>query len=182
MDAYKAAITKRDRRDFDQRPVPDDVLHRILQSGRMAGSGGNRQPWRFVVVTDRAKLDRLGETGKGGNTAKAAPMAVILLMEQIPGRDADQRIRDGFDIGRAGENMMLAAWSDGVLSCPLGLSDHAVCRQVLGYPDNYEVAVGLAFGYPAPAEAEGRPRESRKRIPLEELTHFERWGNQKTSV
>src|SRR5688572_30908820 len=162
MDAYKAAITKRDRRDFDQRPIPEDVLHRILQSGRMAGSGGNRQPWRFIVVTDRAKMERLSESGKGGNTIKAAPLGVIILLEKIPGRDADQRVRDGFDAGRAGENMMLTAWADGVLSCPVGLSDHGVCKDVLGYPDNFEVAVGLAFGYPAPTEAEGRARESRK--------------------
>ena len=52
MDAYEAIIAKRDRRDYLDKPIPEDVLRRILQAGRMAGSSSNSQPFRFVVLSD----------------------------------------------------------------------------------------------------------------------------------
>jgi nitroreductase len=177
MDAYQAVIRKRDRRDFDSRPLEPEVLHRILQAGRMAGSGSNRQPWRFIVVTDEAAKEKLSTTGRGGGTIKAAPLGIVILLEKGE-RDDAGRVRDGFDAGRAGQNMMLAAWNEGILNCPVGLSDHEICQEVLGYPDEYDVCLGIAFGYPAPSEPSAEPRQSRPRTPLEEITHYERWGNQ----
>ena len=52
MDAYKAIIGKRDRREYDGRPISHDVRHRILQAGRMAGSSSNNQLARLIVLND----------------------------------------------------------------------------------------------------------------------------------
>ncbi|TMG52293.1 MAG: nitroreductase family protein, partial [Chloroflexi bacterium] len=53
MDAYLAVVAKREVREYTDRPVPEDVLTKILQAGRAAGSAKNSQPWRFIVLKDR---------------------------------------------------------------------------------------------------------------------------------
>ncbi len=164
MDAYQAIISKRDRREFDARPIADETLQRILQAGRMAGSSSNTQPCRLVVLTDREQIEKLSAAGRGGGTLKAAPLGVIVLLQK--------GARD-FDTGRLAQNMMVAAWAEGVISCPVGFQDEALCRQVLGYPEDFATSIGVAFGYPVPAGLPGR--ESRKRLPLEEMVHTNHW-------
>ncbi len=58
MDAYQAIIGKRDRREYTSQPIPDEVRHRILQAGRMAGSSSNNQLGRLIVLNDRGALER----------------------------------------------------------------------------------------------------------------------------
>ena len=57
MTPYEAILSKRDTRVFDGRPIPDDVLRRILQAGRMAGSAKALEPARFVIVRDQAQKE-----------------------------------------------------------------------------------------------------------------------------
>ena len=64
MDAYKVVVTKRDTRTYTDQPIPDEVLQRILQAGRMAGSSKNTQPVRLVVIRDREWLKQIAECGK----------------------------------------------------------------------------------------------------------------------
>jgi nitroreductase len=163
MDAYQAIISKRDRREYDGRPIPEDVLHRILQAGRMAGSSSNSQPFRFIVLREQASKDKLAPAGPGTAPLVKAPLAIVIVLE---------RGRRDFDVGRAAQNMMVAAWAEGIHSCPIGLREEAIASAALGLPDTHVAAIGIAFGYPA---ADARPPESRPRLPLEELVHYERW-------
>jgi nitroreductase len=163
MDAYQAVIGKRDRREYDSKPLPDEVIHRILQAGRMAGTSSNKQQLRFIALTDGTIKEELSKTGPGGAPLKNAPFAVAILRE----RDA----RD-FDVGRAGQNMMVAAWDDGIFSCPIGIREEDAARTILGYPDEYVMGICVAFGYP---QANLPDRESRPRLPMEEVVHRERW-------
>ncbi|HXY81157.1 MAG TPA: nitroreductase family protein [Gaiellaceae bacterium] len=155
MDAFLAIASKRDERAYADTPLPDDVVTRILDAGRLAGSAVNRQPWQFVVVSDREALA----------AAVYAPQNVLTaaLVVAIVGAR-------GFDVGRCAQNMMLAAWNDGVASCPNGIQDAEKAAEVVGG----EVGVVLSFGHPA----RGREPESRtaaewsaraKRKPLDEL-------------
>lgn len=164
MDAYRAIVTKRDRREYARQAVAEDVLRRILQAGRMAGSSSNSQPLRFIVLRDDAQKQKLAPAGPGTGPLVRAPLAIVICLEK--GR------RD-FDVGRAAQNMMLAAWNEGVFSCPIGLREDAITRSVLEIPENYAAAIGIAFGYPS-----GEPSSSRfgtPRLPMEELVHYERW-------
>ena len=163
MDAYQAIIGKRDRREYDSRPIPDDVLNRILQAGRMAGSSSNSQPFRFIVMREQASKEKLAPAGPGTAPLVRAPLSIVVVLE---------RGRRDFDVGRAAQNMMVAAWAEGVHSCPIGLREEAVASQALGLPDTHVAAIGISFGYPAP---EAVPGESRPRLPLEELVHWEKW-------
>jgi nitroreductase len=174
VDTYEAIMTRRAVRHFLNRPVPQDVLIRILQAGRWAGSSKNTQPWHFVVVRGREALDQLSRCGRYASHLQGAALAVVVVTR--PG------LRAAFDSGRAVQNMMLAAWSDGVGSCPAALHDDACAKAVLGVPDDWDIQMALSFGYPdpdAPAMIEGLPREKVLaevgRRPLEEIVHWETW-------
>ena len=167
MDAYKAIIGKRDRRDYDGRPIPDDVMQRILQAGRMAGSSSNTQPIRFIVLRDAAQKQAMAPAGPGTAPLVNAPLSIVIVLKK-GSRD--------FDVGRAAQNMMVAAWVEGVHSCPIGLRQTEVSKAVLGLPDDYEAAIGVSFGYPAAAPSGNvTERAPSPRLPLEDLVHYERW-------
>jgi nitroreductase len=174
VDLFKTIITQRAVRHFLDRPLPDDALERILQAGRWAGSAKNTQPWQFIVVRTRETLNQLATCGQYASHLRGAAVAIVLVIQ--PGR------RAGFDAGRAAQNMMLAAWAEGVGSCLASLHDEDCARAVLGVPQNWTIETAISFGYPDPAAAptiEGRPREKilagLGRRPLSEIVHWEKW-------
>jgi nitroreductase len=164
MDAYRAVVDKRDQRAFLPRPMPEEALRRILQSARMTGSSKNREPNRLVVVRDRQMLRALGGLGAWGRwLADAAAVIVIVQTE-----------RHEFDAGRCAQNMMVAAWSEGLGSCPAHLPEAEVGR-LLGVPADLHVNRVIGFGYIDPARAAAPRSVARPRKPLAELVHHERW-------
>lgn len=173
METYRAIITKRDVRRFAAKPIDDQTLHRIVQAGRMAGSAKNAQPIRLVVLRDPARKAELAACGQFAMHVPASAVAIAIVLTPEEGRDEGFTIfRGPFDAGRAAQNMMLAAWSEGVASCPASMHDFECARQVLGLPEGHVVANVIAFGYPEEGvtAAGGRPR-----MPLEEVVRRERW-------
>ena len=144
MDTFLAIASRREVRNYDDRPIPPDVERRILEAGRVAGSAANKQQWKFLVVEDPK---RLAETVyEPANLLGAQLVVVIVLTGQF-----------AFDIGRAAQNMMLAAWNEGVGSCPNGFSDREKAVELLGVQAGEDPVIVLSFGYPA----RGRDPESR---------------------
>ncbi len=171
MDAYLAVVSKREVRNYEPRPIPEPLLTRVLEAGRASGSSRNRQPWRFIVVTDQGRLRELSQgIARPANVANCR--AAILIALTNP--------RATFDAGRAAQNMMIAAWSDGVGSCPNTPTDERAVKRLLGIPDEMAVATIISLGYPAPGEPRPRPRadparvlERIDRLPLAELVYRE---------
>lgn len=166
MDTYLAIASKRDRRDYADRPVPEEIVRRILDAGRLAGSAVNRQPWRFVVVEERSLVERLAETVYAPNNVLTARLVITVV---VTGRE-----QAAFDGARAVQNMFLAAWNDGVASCPNGMPEPARTAEVLGLDEGERSLIVLSFGYPArPADPEARSAEEwsarANRKPLDEL-------------
>jgi nitroreductase len=164
---------KRDTRAYDGRPIPEDTLRRILQAGRMAGSAKHAQPCRFLLLRERARKAELAACGDFTPHLVTAP--VIVAIVTLPDAGQWDPVRaTSFDAGRAAQNMMLAAWAEGVASCPVTMHRHDDAAGVLGLPPEHRVTWVLAFGYPA---AGAPAREPRARLPLEEYVHEDRWGN-----
>jgi len=156
VDAFTAIASKRDERRYADRPIPDEVVERILDAGRLAGSSRNKQDWEFVVVSDR---DALAETVYAPENVRTAALAIAIVCPRA------------FDVGRATQNMMLAAWGEGVVSCPNGVADASAAANLIGG----EPAIVLSFGYPAkPRDPDSRPAKewSRRanRKPLGEVS------------
>jgi len=165
-DAFVVIASRRETRSYRPDPLPDDVVRRILEAGRVAGSGANRQPWRFVVARTRTLLDELAETIWAPGNLAGTPLFVAVLL-------TGQR-RSAFDGGRAAQNMMLAAWNDGVGACPNGFRDEERARELLGVRSDQELLIGITFGYPVRRRRpERRSAEAwlarARRLPVDDL-------------
>ena len=160
METLLAIASRREVREYDGRPLPDDVLERILDAGRLAGSARNRQPWRFVLVESAEARERLaGLVYMPDNIRGAARIVAIAVRSGGP---------SGFDAGRAAQNMLLAAWNEGVGSCPNGLVDPVQVSELLELAEGEEPAIVLSFGWPA------RPRDPQRRSAAEWSARAER--------
>jgi nitroreductase len=177
MDAYLAVVSKREVRDYDDRPVPDDILTRILQAGRATGSAKNSQPWRFVVLRDREHRRAVAPAMMApGNLERCAVAIAIVLLNE----------RQRFDAGRVAQNMMVAAWGLGIGSCPNTVrpDGHDRVRADLRLPAEAAVATVITLGYPARGEVRPQPRADPEKVlarvdrsPLEQLVHRERFNS-----
>lgn len=153
MDAYLAIASKREVRAYDPRPLDGDARRRILEAGRVAGSSKNRQARRFVVLSDRALVERAAACVYAPDNVRGAALVVAVVV--------GAKGPTAFDAGRAAQNMMLAASNDGVGSCPNGIADADELRAVVGHGADEHVATVLTFGYPA------KPRDP-ARLPADE--------------
>jgi nitroreductase len=176
---WRAIASVRVVRSFADRPLEQAHLDRILRAGRRAGSSKNLQRWTFIVCRDRGQLEALSKVGPwAGHLAGAA--AAIALVTPDPRGALDPR-GDGaplsimFDLGRAAQNMVLAAWELGIGSVPATVYDHDLTRRLLGYPADQHCEYLLSFGYPAdPTDLSRAPRAGGRRD-LDEMVREERW-------
>ena len=145
MDTFLAIASRREVRDYEPRSLPPELEERILDAGRLAGSSKNRQPWRFDVVPGELVADLVYEP----TNLHGAPFVVAIV---VRGKGPVS-----FDAGRAATNMQLAAWNEGVGSCPNAIADEPAARAALALDDEEKIAIVLSFGYPAkPRDPESR--------------------------
>src|SRR5437870_12292226 len=154
MDGYLAVVAKREVRAYLERSIPDGVLTKILQAGRASGSAKNSQPWRFIVLRDRARRAELAAMIMAPRNLEGCATAIAVVL-------TNERLR--FDAGRVAQNMMVAAWALGVGSCVNSVrpDQHDRMRQDLGVPAEAAIATIITLGYPAP----GQPRPRLKADP-----------------
>ena len=150
-DVYDFILGLRAIRSYRDEPLSNEDLGAVLEAGRWTGSSKNRQSWTFVAITDRERLAGLAEHGDFTQPVRDSVATIVLV--QDPGGNM-------FDIGRAAQNMMLAAKAIGVASCPITLHrDHDAAR-FIGAPPEAVVRYAIALGYPAddaaPANFGGR--------------------------
>ena len=168
-DTYRSVLGLRTVRRFRPEPVTAEHLEKILEAGRWTGSSKNRQSWTFVVITDRDQLDRLAECGDFTTPVRNSGL-VIAPVQHPDGYD--------WDMGRASQNMMLAAAALGVGSCPITLHREEDAKRVLGVPADHACRYVIALGYPD-TEAESRGRQGSPlggRQPLADLVRQDRFS------
>ncbi|WP_043641187.1 nitroreductase family protein [Nonomuraea candida] len=153
-------------RFFTAAPVTRDQVTAVLEAARWAGSARNRQPWRFVVVRDRALLRGLSRLGAYAGHLAGAPVAILLAVDAtLSTEDAE------FDAGRAAQNLMLAAHELGLGTCPASFFPAANARAATGLAglrEPWRVRTGISLGHPAPPPP-GTPAIPRGRRPLSDL-------------
>jgi len=165
MDVFEAVRTVLAVRQYEERAIPADVVRRIVEAGRLSASAQNLQPWQFVVVEDRATIRRVGEIITTGHYAAGAALVIAVFIV----KDKRIAVSDG---SRAIQNMILAAWSDGVGSNWMGFGRMPEIEALLGVPDTHQALGVLAFGYPAQQIGRGL----KKRKPVGEIASRERFG------
>ena len=171
MQTWDAIRSRRDVREFSDRPIAPEHLDRICEAGRRAPSSQNRQPWDFVVVTDRAHLTELATVWRGaGHVATSA--ATVALVAPVP-RTEWEREQGQYDLGQATMSMMLAAADLGIGSGHAAVGDQARAGELLGLPPGRFCAYLVAFGHPAGRSLAPIRRPDRR--PFEDVVHPDHW-------
>ena len=171
METWDAIRARRNVRTYEDRPIPGDYLERILEAGRRSPSASNRQPWDFVLVTERSRLQDLTTVWMGARHLAGAAAAVVMTLR----RPSEERYLtiDQYDLGQATMAMMLAATDLGIGSGHSSIGDQEACRRILGIPDDRICAYMLALGYPADRPL--KPIAHPDRRPFDEVVHREQW-------
>ena len=164
MDVFDAVRTILAVRGYQDRPVPEDVIRRIVEAGRLTASSMNMQPWHFIVVQDRDTLRQLGALAPTGPYIAQAALAIAVAIDKT--RFAVS------DASRAIQSMLLTAWAEGVGSNWVGFGGLEDVKALLNIPDELDLFAILPFGYPV--DPVGRGKKQRK--PLAEVAHRERYG------
>ncbi|BBL68376.1 nitroreductase family protein [Methanoculleus chikugoensis] len=183
IEIFSVIRERRSVRNYTDRDVPDAALRAIIAAGIQAPTALGLQPWRFVIVKDRALMQRVsdyckpilierigaeGGTGMeeflaalknpGFNIFYNAPVLVLVL-------GAQNAISSFLDCALCAENMMLAAWALGIGSCWIGsaalVQENPDLLTALKVPDDHQIVAPLVFGYPAPLSPKPVRREPR---------------------
>jgi nitroreductase len=170
MNVSEAIRLKRAVRNFTTEPLPDEVVHVILNAGRRSQSSKNGQTWQFIAIRDKVILKALSECGTWAGHLAGAALGVAILTP-----DPVEKFQTMFDAGQAAAYMQLAAWELGVGSCPASIYEPEKARQLLGFPADLHLRIALSFGYPADdATLTAVPVKGGRRA-FEEIVHWEKW-------
>ncbi len=174
-----ALAARRSLRAFAPDPLDDAVLGRLFEAARWAPSGGNGQPWRFVLArAGTPAFDALAATLRSGNAwAREAPVLVLAAVKTVhdaPGKPERPNRRALLDLGLALQNLLLQATEEGLIGHPMAGFDAADAAAVVGLPEKHEPAVLVALGKPGdPAvlapEVRAKDERPRTRLPLAEI-------------
>lgn len=155
MEVKEAILKRKSIRGYKPVPVPEDKLDAVLEAARMAPSGANRQPWKFIVVRDPEKVKALGAASGGQAHVTNAPVIIAavatdpgnMMICEVPGAPVDLSI--------AVDHMMLAAVDEGLGTCWIGAFKQAPAKEILAVPAKCQIVALLTLGIPAD---EGRPK------------------------
>jgi len=164
MEVFEAVRTLLAVRKYQNKPVPPEIVRRIVEAGRLTGSSMNRQPWHFIVVENRDTLRKLGAFAKTGPYIAQAALAIVVAIERTTFSISDA--------SRAIESMVLTAWSEGVGSNWVGFLGLTEVKALLGIPADLDVLAIVPFGYPAQARGGGR----KQRKSTSQVAYGERFG------
>ena len=196
---FDAIYSQRAIRSLKPDPVPDDVLHRIIEAGTKAPSGGNSQPWAFIIVKDHDSIAKVAEWVKaefavsyeralgrmkpGDPTPFPRLKPLVDRFDQVPVLVFPCHVRpEGSTNGASGgaslypaiQNMLLAARGLGIgaVLTNLGLGEADKIKELLGVPENVDLMATIPMGYP-----DKEHYGSTTRRPVSEVAHWGRWGS-----
>jgi nitroreductase len=173
MDVHKAIETRRSVRSYLSKPIPPEVISRILEAGRLSPSAVNRQPWHFVVVTDQARRNKLAE-GPYAKFLTESPVVIVGLADRV--RAPKWHV---VDATIALQDMVLAATEEGLGTCWVGSFNEESVRSLLEVPDTYSIVAMISLGYSKEKESSVQTLpKAKNRRPMSEIASFETFGKQ----
>ena len=170
--SLKLLFSRRSVRKYADRPIEDNLYTDLLEAAMAAPSAVAKDPWHFIVVRERSRLDEIAELLPSGKMLKEAAGAVIVCGEIA-------RAHDGLesymlqDCSAAIENILLAATALGLGSCWLGVHPRPEriegIQKIFDLPEGIIPVSGISLGWPA-KEPEARTRYR------DEAVHWGGWG------
>ena len=167
MDVFDAIKSRRSVRKYKPDAVPLDVLEKLVEAGQWAPTGANRQPWKFIVVSDARvmrNVKRLSPMMWG-----AAPACIFVCLD-LTRNSTPPEARIGLATGFPSQNVMLAAYAHGLGTCPIGGFNRDAIRKLLSIPEDMEPMLLITVGYP------DETPEVKPRRPIEEIAYIDNCG------
>jgi nitroreductase len=164
MDAQECMKTRRSIRAYREAPLPRAIIEDIVDCGRLAATAMNNQPWAFVVVQDKALRFRIQEILGHAEFVRQAPCLIVVFYRQI-----DFAVEDA---SAATQNLLNAAWANGLGSCWIagkGMDYAPRVAALLQAPQDFQLFSIVSIGHPAES-----PKTEKR--PLSEQLHWERFG------
>jgi nitroreductase len=169
VDAMDAILSRRSIRKYTSQPVPDAFVTELLRAAMAAPSAANQQPWQFVVITDRAALDKIPTYHPYAGSCRGAPLAILVCLDQQLENIEGMGMQD---VSAATQNILVAARALGLGGVWLGVHPRAerqvAFRRELGLPEHVLPFSLISLGYPA----EEKPRADRYDA---SRVHLNRW-------
>ncbi len=172
MDVFEAIKGRRSVRRYRSEPIPNELVEKMLDAARWAPSGGNIQPWKFIVVNDKNLLEITRKVSPG--YLGDAPLAILVCS------DKEKEYRVGGALGRdylsvsdcsmAVENILLAAYALGLGTCVVKSFSRIAVKELLEIPEGIEPELLVIMGYP-----EHVPTPP-PRSPLQEIAYLNKYG------
>jgi nitroreductase len=151
LDFYKVIRTRRSVRSYKKDPIPEEVLNRVLDAARIAPSGGNRQPWKFILVKDDTLKQKMVSICNNQKFIADAPLIVVACGQRLPfnrgGYMGEMSIL--LDVSIAFTHLILAARAEGLGTCWIGAFNNKEIKKLLEVPDGYEVVAATPLGNPS---------------------------------
>jgi len=171
METWDAIRARRNVRTYLPDPVPAADLDRLAEAAWRAPSAGNRQHWNFIIVTDKEQLQALSTVWQGARHIAGAAAAIALV---VPQYDDDRgRLISQYDLGQATYAIMVAAADLGIGTGHSSVGDQERAREILGVPDDHDVAYLIGVGYPADRPL--KPIKKPNRLPIDEVVRHGHW-------
>ena len=163
-------ISRRSYRKFLNETIEKETILKILDCGRWAPSGLNKQPWEFIVIESDIK-ERIATQTKYGHVIKSAPVCIAVYYNKDRGYSY---IKDIQGVAAAMENMLLAIHLLGLGGVWLGeiINQHKGVDEIFEVPDNFEFMGVIAFG----KISESGSKASRSRYPLSKIVYYQKFG------
>lgn len=167
MEFSEVIRTRRSIRSYKMDPVPDEALNRVLDAARVAPSGSNRQPWKFIVVKDGGLKGQLVPACGNQRFIAEAPIAVVACGYDIHYNRGGYmgEISMIMDVSIAFTHLVLAARAEGLGTCWIGAFNNDEVKKILNIPEDVNVVAVTPMGYPKDGGfTEPGPRKSLKEI------------------
>jgi nitroreductase len=166
MELMEAIRNRRSIRKYNTKQIPREDIEYILEAARLAPSWGNRQCWRYIVVTDEAMRKKITVR----DWAAEAPVVIVGCADPTKAGDKDGKPYYMLDMGISMEHLILAATDRGLGTCWLGGQfNEAVVREALDVPETHRVVALTPLGYPD--EVPG----AKDRKPHDEMVTWDKW-------
>ena len=170
MDVMKAIQSRRSIRAYDTRGVEEEKLRRILETGRLSPSAGNRQERRFIIIQDVNTRKLLCEAAKNQTFVAEAPVVIAACSVESEYVMSCGQLAYPIDTAIAVDHMTLQAVEEGLGTCWIGAFDEKKVKEILHIPENVRVVALLPLGYPSDI-----PRTTARKS-LAEIVMWERWS------
>ena len=167
MELKEVIKNRKSIRDYEDKPIPEDKLLRVLEAARLAPSGGNRQEWKFIIVRDSQRRQKLAQAAEGQTFVGKAPVVIAAVATQPTPMMICGVPAYAVDLAIAVDHITLAAVDEGLGTCWIGAFSQEVARKILNIPSKYKLVALMPLGFP---QEQGRPKNRKS---LDEIVCYE---------